>query len=304
VNATANRKHKDSVFTALFDDNEKLLSLYNAITGSELPLDTPVKIATLDSVLFMDRQNDIAFVINGKLVILIEHQSSINANMPFRLLIYIARVYEKLVDKNSVYRSKLLKIPKPDFIVLYNGTDPFPDEKLLRLSDAFMDAPEVASGLGGFLELEVRVVNINEGRNEDVLKKCKTLSGYAHFIGKAREYLEMGYDLKAALTKAINDCIEEGILVDFLKKHSSEVLNMLTAEWNIEDAKKVWLEEGREEGREEGLEEGVISNIVKLICRKLSKKKTREQIIDELDLDESEIKILDNISDYTEYLSA
>ena len=125
----ANREYKNSVFTTLFNDESNLLSLYNAVSGSELPLDTPLEIATLEDVLFTDRRNDIAFVLEDKIVILLEHQSTINENMPLRMLIYIARVYEKLIDNEAIYKKKLLKIPKPDFIVLYNGTDPFPDER-------------------------------------------------------------------------------------------------------------------------------------------------------------------------------
>jgi len=68
-----------------------------------------------------------------------EHQSSICENMPLRMLIYIARIYEKIIDGKAVYKQKLLRIPKPDFIVLYNGVDPYPDETVLRLSDAYMD---------------------------------------------------------------------------------------------------------------------------------------------------------------------
>ena len=184
---SANREYKDSLFTALFSDAEKLLSLYNAVSGSDLPPDTSVEIATLEDVLFNCRRNDVAFVLGDKIVILMEHQSSISANMPLRLLIYVARVYEKLIDNEAVYKSKLLKIPKPDFIVLmktlsdqhgsffagcllmYNGADEFPDEKTLRLSDAYMEMPEVLTGFRGSLELEVRVVNINEGRNETIV---------------------------------------------------------------------------------------------------------------------------------------
>ena len=83
----ANREFKNTVFTTLFNDPEQLLSLYNSLTGSDLPKSTPVEIATLDEVLFTDRRNDIAFVLDDKVVILIEHQSTISENMPLRLLI-------------------------------------------------------------------------------------------------------------------------------------------------------------------------------------------------------------------------
>ena len=170
---SVNREYKNSLFTTLFNDAEKLLSLYNAVSGRDLPADTPVEIVTLEDILFNYRRNDVAFVLGDRIVILLEHQSSISANMPLRLLIYIARVYEKLIDNAAVYKSKLLKIPKPDFIVLYNGTDDFPDEKTLLLSDAYMDIPEDFIGFSGSLELEVRVVNINEGRNEAIVKRAR-----------------------------------------------------------------------------------------------------------------------------------
>jgi len=253
---SVNREYKDSLFTTLFNDAERLVSLYNAVSGSNLPADTPVEIATLEDVLFNDRRNDVAFVLGDRIVILIEHQSSISANMPLRLLIYVARVYEKLIDNAAVYKSKLLKIPKPDFIVLYNGPDEFPDEKTLRLSDAYMEMPETFAGFGGFLELEVRVVNINEGRNEAIVKKSGGLYGYVYFVGKAREYEKAGFSLEVAIKRAINDCIREGILSDFFKAHASEVINMLTAEWDINVARKVWKQEAWEDGLEEGLEKG------------------------------------------------
>jgi hypothetical protein len=126
----------------------------------------------------------------------------------------------------------------------------------LKLSDAYKEFPEAASGLGGFLELAVRVVNINEGRNDDIVGKCGTLNGYVRFVGKVRSYLAAGRELSDAVTQAVKDCVSEGILEDFLKSHSSEVVNMLTAEWDINIAREVWTQEGREEGREEGIEVG------------------------------------------------
>ena len=138
---------------------------------------------------------------------------------------------------------------------MYNGIDEFPDEKKLRLSDAYKEMPEALEGFGCFLELEVRVININNGRNESIVKKSEELYGYVRFVGKVREYQEAGFDLTTAITRATNDCINEGLLSDFLKAHSSEVINMLTAEWDINVARKVWEQEAREEGREEGREE-------------------------------------------------
>ncbi|MDR2589259.1 MAG: Rpn family recombination-promoting nuclease/putative transposase, partial [Spirochaetales bacterium] len=124
----ANTKYKASVFSLLFSEPALLRQLYCALAGVELPPDIPVTINTLKNVLFMDRVNDISFEIGGKLVVLIEHQSSINPNMALRLLLYITRIYEKIVESKNIYTSCLLPLPRPEFFVLYNGTAPYPDE--------------------------------------------------------------------------------------------------------------------------------------------------------------------------------
>jgi len=255
----ANTKYKNSVFSLLFSDPDLLRELYCALEGIDLPADTPVTINTLQDVLFMDRINDISFEIGGKLVILIEHQSSVNPNMPLRLLMYIARVYEKIVEEKNVYASRPIPIPRPEFFVLYNGVSPYPDEETLRLSDAFEKAASLGlpEKSGQSLELTVRVININQGRNEGIAQRSKALNGYIAFVEKVREYEKGGSDREGAIKKAAYYCRNRGILKEFLEKNASEVLNMLLTEWNWDDALAVRFEEGLEEGREEGREEGI-----------------------------------------------
>ena len=240
------RKHKDTVFTKLFGNPKNFIELYNAITGSNYPLDTPIEIATLDTVLFMGRKNDVAFVLDGKIVILIEHQSTINKNMPLRLFLYVARIYEQIIDSDeAIYHHKQLLIPRPEFIVLYNGQTSFPSEKTLKLSDSYIESNYPS--LGGLLELEVRVVNINAGQNEDMVQRSKNLSGYVTFITLVRRYEKAGMKLEDAITKAVRECIQRNVLSKFLKTNGAEVLGMLTAEWNWDTAKKVWQKEAKEE---------------------------------------------------------
>jgi hypothetical protein len=132
-----NKRYKSSVFSLLFSEPDLLRELYCALEEVSLPPDAPVSINTLEDVLFMDFINDISFQIDGKLVVLIEHQSTINPNMALRLLMYVGRVYEKIIEGCNIYSKKPLKIPRPEFFVLYNGVDPFPDVKVYRLSQAF-----------------------------------------------------------------------------------------------------------------------------------------------------------------------
>ena len=255
----ANVRYKDSIFSFLFSDPDLLRELYSALENVTLPPNVPVTINTLQDVLFLDRKNDISFEIGEKLVILIEHQSTINPNMALRLLMYIARVYEKLIDRRSIYTSKFIRIPWPEFFVLYNGTEPYADEKILKLSEAFESVTSL--GLPGkgspALELTVRVININHGKNEALVKRSKTLAEYSAFIAKAREYEKGACDRTEAMKQAINYCREHNILKAFLENHGTEVVNMLYAEWNQEEALAVRYEEGIEQGIEQGIDQGV-----------------------------------------------
>ena len=247
-----NREYKNSVFKDLFHDEATALELYNALTGSRFTIEDGLCFTTLENALFMDKLNDISFTIGDRLVILVEHQSTINANMPLRALMYIGRVYEKIIDRRMIYRSTLFTIPTPEFYVLYNGVDDYPDEKTLRLSDAFRRVDTSSSEKPPTLDLQVRVINVNKGHNEKILERCEVLRGYAVFIGQVRDRQQAGLSLADAITDAIDFCVSNGILVEYLKNNSPEVRNMLFTEFNLEEAKEVWFGEGIEKGIEKG----------------------------------------------------
>jgi hypothetical protein len=244
------------VFSLLFNDPETLRELYGALEGVVLPPDLPITINTLEDALFMERVNDLSFAFADVLVVVFEHQSTVNPNMPLRCLMYLARLYEKIIDNKDVYKSKLLTIPRPECFVLYNGTADYPDETRLKLSDAFADLTALGYTGPPDLELTVRVVNINKGHNSELVGRCEKLEGYSNFIGKAREYEKELGNREEGVKAAVQYCISHGILKEFLELHSSEVVNMLFTEWNWDDALAVRFEEGREEGWEKGREEG------------------------------------------------
>jgi predicted transposase/invertase (TIGR01784 family) len=258
-----NKKFKSSVFSLIFSNPDTLRELYCALEGITLSSDIPVVINTLEDIIFMDMNNDISFEIGGKLVILIEHQSTINPNMALRLLMYIGRVYEKIIDDKKIYSSAKTLIPQPEFFVLYNGVDPFPDDKTIKLSELF----ESTEGLGlpnkefPALELEVRVININKGKNEWIAKKCRTLAHYSAFISSVRDYQKEGLPLREAIKKAVPYCRKHDIMKEFLEKHAKEIMSMLTTEWNWDTAKEVWQEEAREEERGEIARNALIKGI-------------------------------------------
>lgn len=275
-----NRNFKASIFSDLFSNPDILRELYCALEGVTLPDNIPVTINTLEDVLFMDQINDISFEIDGKLVILIEHQSSINPNIALRLLMYIARVYEKITDDKNLYSEKQIPVPRPEFFVLYNGKAPYEEQAVLKLSDSF----EKLTSLGiteketPALELEVKIININDGKNNELVEKCKTLAHYRAFVSKVREFEKEANSHQEAVKKAIYYCRDHDILKEYLENKASEVLNMLITEWNWDDAKEVWQAEALEKGYEQGIEKGLEKGRME-IARKM---KTRGKSIDEI----------------------
>ena len=246
---TANKKYKDTVFRMLFSDRKNLLSLYNAIneTGYEDPEE--LEIVTLENAIYMGMKNDLAFIIDTNLF-LYEHQSTYNANMPLRDLFYIAGEYQKLVDHKSLYSSALQKIPAPNFIVFYNGTE----KKKERWENLLSEAYENQTGEPN-LELRVVTLNINEGHNRELMEQCQILREYAHYVAKVRNYTKE-MELDAAVERAVNECIHEGILVEFLRMNRAEVITMSIFEYDKEEEEKKLRKAEFEAGVAEGIEKG------------------------------------------------
>jgi predicted transposase/invertase (TIGR01784 family) len=239
-----NREYKDSVFTLLLNNAKVIAEVYGAISGINYGADVKIKIATLKKALAGGMLNDVAFVLNDRLVVLIEHQSTINENMPLRMLLYIAETYDRLSKDEDLYSKKMFSIPCPEFIVLYNGIEDMPDKQILRLSDMFKDAD--GAGNPANLELVVTVYNINKGRNPEMARRSPTLDGYETFIDKVREN-EKTMSFEDAIKKAVVDCINQNVLKEFLENHKREVIGMLLHEWDwgkaVEVAKREAVED-------------------------------------------------------------
>jgi predicted transposase YdaD len=257
---TANREYKDTVFRALLRSDPKLLiEAYNAISGSHYGADTKVNIKTLDNVLCSGMRNDLAFELNGTFVVLIEHQSTLNDNMPLRMLFYIAEMYRRNLERGALYHKKPILLPRPEFTVLYNGVENMDEDcRILRLSDLYADSGKNSPiitpqgiRLGG-LELEAPMYNINKDHNIEMLGQSPTLYGYSTFVAKSQEYLKTGMKRKDAIVTAIDYCIARNYISAFLEKHKPEVVNMLQLEWDLDTAIAVAMEEGMEEGMEKG----------------------------------------------------
>lgn len=277
-----NRNYKDSVFSTLFSDKKRLIGLYNAIEGKNYPEETEIEINTLDDVIYMDRINDVSFIIEDKLVVLIEQQASINENMPLRFLFYVSRLYENYIASSNIniYKRNLIKLPAPEFICLYNGADDIPDEQESSLRDAFkITMPEGKESFS--LDLKVKILNINKGRNNDILTKSKPLNDYAIFVDNVRECVKSrDMSLEEAIRTTIEYCINNDILTDYLMQYSAEVVNMLTTEFDYERAMEAAIEDGIERGIEKGIEKGKQEAIILFVKKLRAKGMSNEEISD------------------------
>ena len=287
-----NRNYKDTVFRMLFSDRKNLLSLYNAVNQKHYTDPEDLEIVTLENAIYMGMKNDLAFIIDTNLY-LYEHQSTYNPNMPLRDLFYISNEYQKLLDKKSLYSSSLQKIPAPNFIELYNGTDTLSDFSEHRLSSAF----ENLSGEPK-LELIVTVLNINEGHNALLMEHCQTLKEYSQYVAKVRKYAA-GMPLDQAVKYAVDECIKENILADFLRKNRAEVISMSIFEYDKEEEekklRKAEFEAGVEAGVSLGVEKGVKKGVIETTRHLLKLNKlSLEEIASVSGLSVEEIKKLQN----------
>ena len=266
----ANRNYKDTVFRMLFSDRKNLLSLYNAVNQTDYRNPEELEIVTLENAIYMGMKNDLAFIMDTNLY-LYEHQSTYNPNMPLRDLFYICSEYQKLVDKKSLFSSTLQKIPAPNFIEFYNGSTVISDCTELRLSSAF----ECLTGEPK-LELIVTVLNVNEGHNADLMQHCSMLKEYAQYVARVRHYAS-DMPLNQAVKRAVDECIREGILAEFLARNRNEVISMSIFEYDkeLEEKKlrKAEFEAGREAGHEAGFAEGENHAALEIASRMLQSDK-------------------------------
>jgi len=164
----------------------------------------------------MARKNDLAFLAKRKVLVIGEHQSTINLNMPLRSAIYHGRTMEKLIPANEIYRRKQIPIPTPEFYVFYNGTDERPAEEILRLSNAYLEKTDMP-----MLELTVKVININLSVNHPLLQKCRPVYEYSYLVETIRKHQRQGRNRDEAITQAMQECKDAGIMVDFIEEYGA-----------------------------------------------------------------------------------
>ena len=247
-----NRKHKDRLFRFIFKEKSALLSLYNAINGSDYDNLDELEIYTMEDYVYMGMKNDVSFLIDWN-INLFEHQSTYSLNMPLRGLLYIASNLRKFVEINrlDMYASRKILLPIPRYYVFYNGTKSMPEEEIMYLTDSMPmeNAKEISC-----VEFKAHILNINEGHNPKMMERCPLLKEYAIIVSDVRKNLENDLSLAEAVDYAVEQCIQrEGPLADILRGHRAEVTDTMLKEYDeifhIECEKKISREEGRAEER-------------------------------------------------------
>ena len=245
----ANRTYRSRLFAMIFSEKENLLELYNAVNGTHYEDAELLEVNTLENAIYMSMRNDLSFIIDSRLS-LYEHQSTRNPNLPLRFLFYIADLYSGMLRGANLYGTKRLQLDTPHFLIFYNGQEEMPERMTLRLSDLFKIPEEKPQ-----LELTATMWNINIGNNRRLMEASRTLRDYAEYTSRVREYVQK-MPLEKAVERAVDECIREGVLADFLRKNRAEAIKMSIYEYDEEDHKRILREEGREEGRIEGRKEG------------------------------------------------
>lgn len=260
ITVTANRKYKDTIFRMIFKEKKELLALYNAVNNSHYENAGDLQIVTLENAVYMNMKNDLAFLIDFHLY-LYEHQSTYNPNMPLRNLFYVASEYQKLIDDRSLYSASIVKIPTPKFITFYNGIKHIPDTVHLKLSNSYYTQEKEPD-----LELKVTMLNLNAGSHQKLLENCQTLKEYMLYVERVRKYARQpDITLDAAVSRAVNECIKENILADFLRKNRAEAIHMSIFEYDEERELALLRKDEYNAGREVGIREQTESIVLRML---------------------------------------
>ena len=278
----ANKQYRNSVFYSYFNNKTRLLSLCNAILDTHYSDINELEINTLETSMLNNQKNDISCRIGNNFLVLVEHQISVNENMPFRFLSYIAKLLDNLIDdRTKLYRKSLISFPAPKFVVLYDRNEAEPLSREMRLSDAF-------GGDFSSLELIVTSYNINYGLNQPLLSKCSYLKEYSTLVGKVKQGIFNGLSLRDSIIRAVNFCVDNDIMKQFLLDNQKDVFNMLALQWNIDDAKKAWFQDGKEEGisigKMQGINIGKMQNSEEIAIKMIRKGKDFAEIQEFTDL--------------------
>ena len=285
--------YKDRLFISIFGkDNDQSkkwrLDLYNALRGTNYTDSDALELNTIENVIYLTMRNDVSFLVDSQMT-LFEQQSTFNPNMPLRGLMYFAQLYQMHLSRQRrhLFRSSIVKIPNPQFIVLYNGTRETDDKEFLKLSDAFEKEDK-----SGRYEWTAELININPNHNQVLQKKCKPLYDYVRYVSRVKENKKKGMSLREAVDDAIEWAIKEDLLDGFFRIQKEEILANSLTEFDEEEFIRDIHQEGYDEGFSNGISQGTRQKAMEAARNALKMNLSMEQVAQITSLSQEEVREL------------
>ena len=264
---------KDSIFTSLFSHPEYLLQLYQTLhpEDTEATEDSLTEI-TIKNVITNGIHNDLGFIANGKVIHLIEAQTTWSANIVFRELEYLTKTYQDYISKTSQnkFSHAKIKLPRPELYVVFTGAKSnHPDS--LNLSELWIES--------GFSSIDLSVKIIYYNGEKDIL------SQYILFTRIYDEQRKIFDDTRLAIKETIHICKDEDILGTYIEKYEREAVDTMLTMYDPEEELREYIRCEVAEGRAKGKAEGKAENMVKSVCTLMKKTNiSMEEAMDMLEI--------------------
>ena len=235
----AKRTAKNSVFLDLFQNKSYLLKLYKTLHPEDITAtEDSLTDVTIENVLTDNLYNDLGFIVNNKLMILIEAQSTWTMNILVRVLLYLAQSYHEYFQSTSqnYYKSKKVKMPKPELYVIFTGNKGRKPDRI-SLSKEFFD--------GADIDIEVKANIIYESDANDIINQ------YIIFCKIFNEQTKKHGMTQMAVTKTIRICKDRNVLREYLLDREKEVVTIMMSLFDEEEIMKSFIKSERhDEARE------------------------------------------------------
>ena len=231
----AKRTVKDSVFTNLFGDSKYLLQFYQAIHPEDKDVkEDDLQTVTLENILTDGIYNDLGFIKDDKIMILAEAQSTWTSNIIIRALEYLVNSYRRYFLENDMdlYKSKKVRLPKPELYVIYTGNRKNRPEKI-TLTNEFFHGEETA--------IEVTVKMIYDGKKGDIINQ------YVAFTRILNAQIKLHGGTKTAILETISICKSKDVLKEYLEGKESEVIDIMMQLYDQEEIMRVYLRSERKD---------------------------------------------------------
>lgn len=233
-----NRKYKDTFFAALFNDPQYAFEVYQELHPEDTDIDvTDIELITLRNMFTIDYYNDACILAKKRMIVLTEHQSTINENMPMRMFLYISEEYKRLFadNKRLMHSRRLVKVPAPEFYIIYTGEKEWRDS--MHLSSSF-------SRYTSSLELIVKVISSPS--------QGGVIGEFINFTKEITLLIKQTGDKIGSIKKVIEKYKNDAYRISNFLRKREDVADMINEGITLAEAFEIEKENVRQEGRQEG----------------------------------------------------